>query len=103
MSSWKQQATQSEKELKEYIEGLYRTTRQQLLNIKPATLWYYKSTNKDGTWHWEFNHLEDGHCPNNYPTSKVPAHDQVWKGRKWAKAHIQLNGKNNIVDHYLIY
>jgi hypothetical protein len=54
----------------------------------PATLWYRKS--RTG---WEFNHLEDGHCPNPKPTPKVKEHESVWKG-EWSKSFVQLVAKD---------
>lgn len=68
---------------------------------QPATLWYRGAKDKDGNFFWDFNHLEDGHCPNDVPTPKHPNHIQVWKGGKWAKAHVQLN-RQNVVRHQLI-
>lgn len=72
-----------------------------MANIQLATLWYRWAKTERGLWHWEFNHLELGHCSNTFPTPKQPIHNQMWKGSKWAKAHVQLNGANNIVGHYI--
>lgn len=69
---------------------------------KKATLWYRRAKNAKGEEFWDFNHLEDGHCLNDVPTVKLPVHLQTWKGGKWAKAHVQLNGINNVVGHFLI-
>lgn len=100
---WQLQAAKSEKELKEFIYILYKNALQGVMNIKLATLWYRWSVPKEGAPFWDFNHLEDGHCQNDHPTPKHPIHNQVWKGGKWAKAHVQLNGDNNVVGHYIIH
>ncbi len=68
---------------------------------QPATLWYRWAKDDKGNPFWDFNHLEDGHCLNDVPTPKHPNHIQVWKGGKWAKAHVQLN-RQNVVRHQLI-
>jgi hypothetical protein len=95
--SWQIQAKQSEIALRAFIQERYIESLRKVMGIKLATLWYRRS--KDG---WDFNHLEDGHCQNNHPTPKHPIHNQVWKGRGWAKAHVQLNGTANIVGYFLI-
>ena len=64
-----------------------------------ATMWYRLSTtNPSG---WEFNHLENGHCPNNVPTPKHPNHSNVWKGR-WAKSLVQLNFGTEVAPFMII-
>jgi hypothetical protein len=102
-SLWKQQATKSEADLKAFIEERYLETMRKIMNIKLATLWYRWVKTDKGAWVWDFNHLEDGHCQNDLPTPKMPIHNQTWKGGKWAKAHVQLNGTNNVVGHFLIH
>jgi len=102
MDKWQLQALKSEEELKLFIEEAYQKAWRKLMNIKLATLWYRWVRDEKGFAYWDFNHLEDGHCPNNLPTPKHPIHNQTWKGGKWAKAHVQLNGTNNVVGHFLI-
>lgn len=68
----------------------------------PGTLWYRWMSDGKGNWFWDFNHFEDGHCPNSVPTPKHPNHLQTWKGGKWAKALVQLN-RDNVVRHCLIF
>ena len=101
--TWQEQAKQSEYELQQFIEAKYKEAFLQVSNIKLATLWYRWIRGEKGNWLWEFNHLEDGHCQGNNPTPKVPLHNQIWKGGKWGKSHIQLNGTGNVVGHYIIY
>lgn len=66
----------------------------------PATLWYRHIKDKEGNLVWEFNHLEDGHCPNTIPTQKHPNHKSTWQG-KWAKAFVALDSESK-VTHFLI-
>jgi hypothetical protein len=68
------------------------------MHLKPATLWYRWARNDDGVWYWDFNHLEDGHCPNDHPTPKHPSHNHVWKGGKWAKTLVHLDQNNVVVQ-----
>lgn len=100
--NWEQQASKSEAELKAFIDDLYKDAFRKLKNIKLGTLWYRWTKTDKGAWSWEFNHLEDGHCQNSHPTSKQPIHNQIWKGSKWAKSYIQLEGDRSIVSHYII-
>ena len=94
------------KELADFInteaEKLKAWVHEQLYPRKLGTLWY--RWNKNG---WEFNHLEDGHCPNDIPTPVHPGHVALWSGGKWAKAYIQLNVNEETgvdkVQHYLIF
>lgn len=69
---------------------------------KQATLWYRWVKNDKGEGFWEFNHLEDDHCSNDHPTSKLPIHDHVWKGGKWAKDHVYLDQGNKVLPHSTI-
>lgn len=69
---------------------------------KLATLWYRLIKTKEGDEVWDFNHLEDGHCPGMLPTPKHDIHKKVWVGGSWAKAYVQLRGDSNTVEHYLI-
>ena len=55
----------------------------------PATLWF--RTNEKGE--WMMNHLEDGHCPNDLPTPKVPGQKSVWGKGTWAKEHVWLSAE----------
>ena len=73
-----------------------------LLNDKntPITLWYRYMKYGDGNIGWEFNHIEDGHCPNATPTPKDPSHKSAWAGR-WAKAFAALDNTNKVV-HFMI-
>lgn len=100
LPQWKQQATKSEAELKVFIEDIYRDALRKVMHIQLATLWYRWAKPEKGPAFWDFNHIEDGHCPNPIPTPKHPSHNQVWKGR-WAKVFVQLNGSNNVVGHFL--
>ncbi len=56
--------------------------------VTAVTLWY--RTNEKGE--WMMNHLEDGHCPNELPTPKVPAQKSVWGKGTWTKEHAWLSG-----------
>ncbi len=68
--------------------------------MKKATLWYrWMWDTKKGEYFWDFNHLEDGHCENDFPTPKHESHIQAWKGGKWAKTRVQLT-ETNVVVHY---
>lgn len=67
--------------------------------MKKGTLWYRRAKDKQGVEFWDFNHLEDGHCPNDLPTPKLPIHIQTWKGGIWAKTLVQLTD-SNVVVHY---
>jgi len=51
--------------------------------MKPGTLWF--RLNEKGE--YEYNHLEDGHCPNPTPTPQHEAHK--WSG-KWKSEYIYL-------------
>jgi hypothetical protein len=53
-----------------------------------VTLWF--RTNEKGE--WMMNHLEDGHCPNDLPTPKVPSQKSVWGKGTWTKEHAWLTG-----------
>ncbi len=64
--------------------------------MTPITLWSRQTKAKDGTLGWDFNHIEDGHCPNDTPTPKHPFHVNVWKGM-WQKEFAHLNEKNEVV------
>lgn len=33
----------------------------------------------------QFNHIEDGHCPNDIPTARNKEQQSNWKGGKWSK------------------
>jgi len=100
MKTLEQQLEYSKSVLAGKIEEFYKNAYNELNGIKTATLWYRWLKNAQGFYSWEFNHLEDGHCPNKEPTPKCEYHKSAWRG-KWAKAHVQLvNGK---VSHYLIY
>jgi hypothetical protein len=53
----------------------------------PVTLWYrYNDLTSLLNLHrkYVFNHIEDGHCLNEVPTSKCPSHIKSWVG-KWKK------------------
>jgi hypothetical protein len=102
MKSLQQQVLESEEALKQFIQEKYKEAYNQIHGIKLATLWYRWVKNDKGRWYWEFNHLEDGHCPNPVPTPKHISHNQAWKGGKWAKSLVQLDC-NNVVGHYLIF
>jgi len=65
--------------------------------MKPATLWFRFTRNKKGEENWEFNHLEDGHCPNDVPTPKCDNHKLVWKGGKWMKDLVYLDQTNKVI------
>jgi hypothetical protein len=62
------------------------------VNKTLATLW-----NRWNGKVWEFNHLEDGHCVNDDPTSKQPIHDSVWKNGAWSKTFVQLDPGNVVI------
>jgi len=100
MQTWQQQASKSEAELKAFVEQLYQDAYRKVAGIKLATLWYRWVRDERGSWYWDFNHLEDGHCLNSLPTPKMPIHNQTWKGGKWGKVHVQLN-RNNVVGHFV--
>lgn len=57
--------------------------------IKPGTVWSRLVKDQYLVESFEFNHLEDGHCPNDVPTPKHPDHNQTWKG-KWRKEFVTL-------------
>jgi len=65
--------------------------------MTPVTLWYRQVKQKGGYLEWEFNHLEDGHCPNDVPTPKQPIHEHVWKG-KWSKIHAMLDENRHVIQ-----
>lgn len=100
------QIHQSEKDLDSFLRAKFADLDWQIYalfrNIKLATLWYRQTKNEKGILNWEFNHLEDGHCPNSFPTPKHDIHKKVWVGGKWAKVYVQLRGDSNTVEHYLI-
>lgn len=100
------QIHQSEKDLESFLRTRFADLDWQIYaifrNIKLATLWYRQTKNEKGILNWEFNHLENGHCPNSVPTPKHPVHKDAWRGSKWAKVYVQLNGQNNVVAHYLV-
>jgi hypothetical protein len=56
--------------------------------VTAVTLWF--RTNEKGE--WMMNHLEDGHCPNDLPTPKVPSQKSVWSKGTWTKEYAWLNG-----------
>jgi len=99
MDNWQQQASKSKADFDNFLSERFVALQNEVGDLfhPRATMWYRWT--KDG---WDFNHLEDGHCQGNHPTSKHSIHNQVWKGGKWAKAHVQLNGTGNIVSHFLI-
>lgn len=92
----------AEELLKSTIEKSYRQALNEVLGFKNATLWYRWTKDEKGRGLWDFNHLEDDHCPNIVPTPKCESHKQGWKGGKWAKVHVVLD-RTNKVGHYLIY
>jgi hypothetical protein len=102
---WQQQAVKSKTDFDKFLSERFAVLQDEVGDLfhPRATLWYRWIRDEKGNWSWEFNHLEDGHCQNNYPTPKVPLQNQAWKGGKWAKAHVQLNGTSNVVGHYIIY
>ena len=53
-----------------------------------VTLWF--RTNEKGE--WMMNHLEDGHCPNDLPTPKLPTQKTIWGRGTWAREHAWLSG-----------
>lgn len=99
MQNWQQQALKSEQAIKDVIQSAYERACMEIGYVNLATLWYRWTQDDKGVWSWEFNHLEDGHCPNPVPTPKCESHSSVWKGGKWAKSYIQLVG--NKVSHLL--
>jgi len=101
MLSYEDQVVASEAKIKKFIDTEFDKLRKfvagNFQNRTYATLWY-----RWGNGQWDFNHLEDGHVTSKSPTPKHPSHEQIWKGGKWAKAHVQLN-PDNVVKPLLIF
>lgn len=95
-----QQIQQSEKDLKEFINQRHKELVYRFNCIRMATLWYRWCKTDKGIYEWEFNHLEDGHCPNAVPTPKCELHKTAWRG-KWAKVFVQL--EKDKVAHYKVF
>ncbi len=64
---------------------------------RPITIWERWLKQKDGSFQWEHNHIEEGHCPNDVPTPKVEVHKRTWSGGKWRKFFRHLNEKDVVV------
>lgn len=58
--------------------------------LSPITLWFRHLKDDKGQPYEDFNHIEDGHCANDVPTSKHESHKKVWGG-KWAKEFAHLS------------
>ena len=67
--------------------------------MKLCTLWYRLGKDDDGNDVFEFNHLEDGHCPNPKPTPKHPDH-KSWARSTWKKEHAVLTTDNKVVRDF---
>lgn len=65
--------------------------------LKPVTVWERHNKQDNGTWLWEHNHIEYGHCPNEVPTPLHENHVRFWRGAKWRKEFKYLNENNVIV------
>jgi hypothetical protein len=57
--------------------------------MKPITKWYRQSKGVDNETAFEFNHIENGHCQNAFPTPKHESHKKAWSG-KWTKTFAYL-------------
>lgn len=81
-------------------EKLLHTVSQRKLpvpNHRLVTVWYREARDEFGNKFWDHNHIFDGFDAGDHPTSKVPAHDKLWKGGRWAKVTAVLRG-NRLTD-----
>jgi hypothetical protein len=62
----------------------------------PITAWKVKEKQKDGSYSFTFNHIEDGHSSGEKPMPKFDS-QRGWLNQTWTKQHCWLNGQRVIV------
>ena len=65
--------------------------------MKPITIWTCYNKQKDKTYKWEHNHIENGLIKGITPISNCKYQKNMWKNAQWRREWGYLNVHNKVV------
>lgn len=67
--------------------------------LRPITVWErWAQDDKTKEWFWDFNHIENGHCPNAIPTPLFEVQERSWSKGTWRKYFVFLTEQNVVIS-----
>jgi len=65
--------------------------------MKPITIWTRYTKQKDGTYKWEHNHIEDELIRGIEPIPNCEFQCKAWKDAQWRRCWGYLNVRNKVI------